>query len=569
MLTSKKYPAFTLIFLGLFSILLRFPNQWVFGSMGSDSHGIHLLTMFFVENGNIPWGHNPLGYFGMIPYSEPTTPHIIAGSLSLVTGLQLEFAILPFSLFLGLFGTMMAFMVGHSIFRNFELAFCVALIFTVNHYYWYHTFWKLSERGTFIAFMPFLYYSLLRFINSRNNSFRKNTFFLMTAFFVLYTSHRMNAFLLPTLIIPLILVIIFSYFNNYSYNYFINFSKHNVYLILFFIFGSILIVNVFSDVLTDLGYPQEETWIPDRYDNIPFLGHALNIAFIYSMWGILHSLAPIGATYLFLKKNKSKFERYYMVILCFQSPFVLDVEYFLPVFAISLSVLATYGIQYITEISSKEWKAYILIFLSTIACLFSLFDKNIQTEVQVERDKHPSIDGYEQWHAAFWRLNNIPENEMTISNNPYWFRLTFLGTFSNVDERMIMMDNSSYYQNLGYDSFSFWNILFHQRGYFYGGEVSHPISGKEDIWDGSHVYAINHMWAAYPSWEYLTDYYNLRYVIDCRPNAYYSSTNLEKAKVDTPFEGTDLPFYSHIKENNYSLFSNEVYTFYYFNNAKE
>ena len=567
MLTPKKHSAFTLIFLGLFSILLRFPNQWVFGSTGSDSHGIHLLAMFISEEGNIPWAYNFLGLFGMIPYSEPSTPHVIACSLSMTTGLQLEYAILPFSLFLGFFGTMMAFIVGYSIFRRFEFAFFVALIFTVNHYYWYHTFWKLSERGTFIAFMPFLYYCFLRFINSPISPFR-NLLLLIFSLFILYTSHRMNAFLLPTLILPIILVIIFNTLNSYtSINRLIRFKRNNGYIILLLIFGSILIINVFSDVLTDLGYPQEETWIPDRYDNIPFLGHALNIAFIYSIWGLLHPIAPIGAIYLFLKSNKNKFERYYTVVLCFQSPFVLDVEYFLPVFSVSLSILIAYAVQFITQISSKEWKAYILIFLSSSACLFSLYDKNIQTQVQVERDRHPSLDGYEQWHAAFWRVEYIAQDEMTISNNPYLYRLFFVESFANIDERMIMMDNSSYFENLDYDSLSFWEILFHQRGYFYGGAVAHPISGKEDVWDGSHIYAINNMWTHYPSWEHLTDYYNLRYVIDCRPNAYYSSTNIADAEEGVPFDGTDLPFYTHVKENNYPIFSNEVYSFYYFDNA--
>lgn len=568
MLKTKKYRFYLLFFLILFSQLLRFPNQWVFGSMGSDAHGIHLLTVFSIEKGHIPWGHSPLGYLGMIPYSEPTAPHIISASIAMATGLHLEVAILPFSLFLGLFGTLMAFIVGYTIFRNFELAFFVALIFTVNHYYWYHTFWKLSERGTFIAFMPFLYYSLLRFLNFRKSP-AINILFFIFSLFILYTSHRMNAFIIPTIIFPIVLVIIFNYLNSYNYaNPLITFSRKNIYIFLFLIFGSILIINVFSDVLTDLGYPQEETWIPDRYDNIPFLGHALNIAFIYSMWGILHSLAPIGATYLFLKSNKNKFEKYYTVILCFQSAFVLDVEYFLPVFSISLSILVVYAIKCITQVSSKEWKAYILIFLSSSACLFSMYDKNIQTQVQVERDKHPTLDGYEQWHAAFWRVEYIAQDEMTISNNPYLYRLFFVESFSNIDERIIMMDNSSYYKNLDYDLFSFWEILFHQRGYFYGGEVTHPISGKEDIWDGSHIFAINYMWIQYPSWDYLTDYYNLRYVIDCRPNAYYSSTNIGEAEEGVPFDGTDLPFYSHVKENNYAIFSNEVYSFYYFDNEE-
>jgi len=543
----KKFKISVILFLISLNLTLRAPNEWLFNTTGSDAHAYEFLTLQLINNGYLIWVLSPLSYFGMYPYSYASGPMVFTGSILLVTGLKTDIVILIYSLFNSILGTFFAFFIGRIFFKkNILPAIIIAMSYTLNHYFLLHTLWRYSTRGMFMSLLPVLLWYLLKSVNSFN---RLKYFSLSIIFFtLLLTIHRMNTYATVTILFPFLIFHFATFFiPKIKIKAIFNYNSSKYFLILSSLIIFVTLIE-FTDYYINLGFPIRKTWLFDGYDH-RFFGVYLNVFRTYSERGLLLFLALPGMIYLFSKPNKQYHEIYFIFILFSQLLWILDVEYFLPIFSITLSILTGYGfISLINVIKSREQAfAFCIIFIFIIPIGFTSFQRDIATRIQIERDWPIGFDGTENDDTSLWRSKYIKESEMILSDSTEVHKLGSNGKMALLEDNMIIWLWKNVSNNLVVEPLSILDIFFQQPENHYGGKVSDWATGDSDIRNEKHESHILWMVEIRPSYENLIEYYELRWIF---------TINRDEWKIDYPFIQLSL-------DTSYTLYSNELFTILY------
>ena len=99
----------------------------------------------------------------MYPFSEPFGTHSILGSVSLVTGFSLSSTIWLLGVFYGTFTIFLVFLATRAFKSDNLIAFMCVFAYATSFYFIDETYWKASNRGAVMVFVPFLFYSLSSF----------------------------------------------------------------------------------------------------------------------------------------------------------------------------------------------------------------------------------------------------------------------------------------------------------------------------------------------------------------------------------------------------------------------
>ena len=554
---SLKYKFFSILFLLFYTLSLRFPGGSVEFSRGSDSHAHHMQTLFIIEKGYIPWIVNFRSYFGMYPYTEPVLARVLTASISEVTGISVELGIIPFCLSLSIIGLGSIFMFSHEYFKSFLPAFIACLLFTSDLYFFKHTLWRLTERGVFMALIPLIYWILFKFADSsilaKRFSYR-NIILAILSLFLIFTAHRMNAFLIPALISPYFLAFTLSYLNN-RYKFISKEKRYYMNLLILIYLPVTVILILYTDIMAQIGYPRAVNLNESDFDNI-----LLNYVKSYAIEGFLFLFAPFGALVLIFKKRTIK-DNMLLTMLLFQIPFSFDKMYFLPVFVPIVALLASQAFYINFSFLRQSYKSVLVIIIIFSTVFVAAYERDLNTRQQILRDQNPEYHENEYWNAAFWREENFAEDSMGFYDHPIWIKLTFSGTFLVVDDKVLVYNNTSYLETLQVEEYEIIEIIFQQKDYYYGGEIYHPISQEKGIARHHHQWIIlNQIEIGYPNSEILEDYYKIDYLIECKIN--YENGGWT-GTIDN-HESSEYPIYIRAYESNYKIFDNEVYNFYDF-----
>jgi hypothetical protein len=137
--------------LSFLALILRYPGGH---EIGVDSFAMHALASAISTTASMNWLMNPLSFYGLAPFSySPAIPASIA-SFSEVGNLEIEPAILVYSLFLGMITPWTAFLLGRAAFRRDGPSLLLALLVSSAEGMVAFTDWTLSTRGTFLVFTP-------------------------------------------------------------------------------------------------------------------------------------------------------------------------------------------------------------------------------------------------------------------------------------------------------------------------------------------------------------------------------------------------------------------------------
>lgn len=187
-----------------FNLLLRYPKSE--HEIGVDSFFIHALAGTIITEGHAKWILNPLSYFGWYPLSYPSAGPFLLVSVSSVTSLNLEAAILVTALMLGPVGTLGAFIMARE-FRDDNLfAIVVALLYGTAPRFLAFTLWSASTRSVFMALLPLFIWALLR-INRKTSVPRVAVMLLSLA--LLAATHRLVV-LISVVVLAFVLAVITS-----------------------------------------------------------------------------------------------------------------------------------------------------------------------------------------------------------------------------------------------------------------------------------------------------------------------------------------------------------------------
>lgn len=190
-----KFPRYTnymlILFLGLLSILLRFPGTS--HSVGIDAFVMQGLANQIVEDGYAAWIIHPLSYVGLFPLSYPSSGIFLPASLAVLSGYPAEVSILPLSMLMGLIGVLGAYLLAREFKQDDLFAFIVAFIFCIAPKFILNTTWETPTRGGFMAFTPIFLFMLLR---AHRIPTRKNFVMVVLMLFILATFHRLAILML-------------------------------------------------------------------------------------------------------------------------------------------------------------------------------------------------------------------------------------------------------------------------------------------------------------------------------------------------------------------------------------
>lgn len=200
---SKRVNYALLGFLVMINLAFRYPTTP--HEIGTDSFHLHMIANSVSHYGYATWIVHPFSFFGLTPESTPTAyPYVLSG-LSQISGLDMEFTILLFSIFLGLVGVFNCYIMAKEIKNDDLFIFIVVFAFSLSPIFLKFTIWTVTGRNLFIALFPLFIWSVFRNLHQNKINYKYVAMSILI-FIILLAIHRMSM-LIPIFIFSLIISI--------------------------------------------------------------------------------------------------------------------------------------------------------------------------------------------------------------------------------------------------------------------------------------------------------------------------------------------------------------------------
>ena len=206
----------SLVLLGLLTIVFRYPITN--SPVGADSFGYIIQIDQITEHGQIFWATNFLVFYGLYPGTSPLGVQIFGALISDITGTSIYDYQLIHTFVFSLLGTLGFFVLSGEFSKNFFCRWFASLCFSLAPRYLLLSYWNISIRFAFVAFLPFFIWILLRLVNRKYGRHPLRLFFMLLIFtLVLPSLHRM-ALLIPGIFLAFVLSIMFTYWQESATN---------------------------------------------------------------------------------------------------------------------------------------------------------------------------------------------------------------------------------------------------------------------------------------------------------------------------------------------------------------
>ncbi len=199
---SKKAKIELFSLLITLNVILRF--QVVPNEIFPDSFLMHIMVNSLNEFGYAKWFLHPLSIIGLYPASYSSSMQFLLSAISQTTGLEMRWVIFLYCVFIGLLSMFTAYSMAGAIINDDLFKFLVAFAFSTSPGVLAYTTWTIPTRGLFVVLAPLLIYLLLKCRLS--TKYIPLTFILVT---LLFATHHLFYFLIPSFLIFLILIVCF------------------------------------------------------------------------------------------------------------------------------------------------------------------------------------------------------------------------------------------------------------------------------------------------------------------------------------------------------------------------
>ena len=394
-----------LVMLGL---IFRYPT--VPHEIGWDSFAVHLMANSISEFGYAKWWIHPTSITGSYPYStSPSAVPFVLSGISQCTSVNMESVILLYSIFLGIFGILGAYLVAGVLWDNDIFKFLVALVFSTSQGIVTFSTWTANARTLFVISLPLFIYLLLK-----THTFKVRcgilTFVIMA---LLLVTHHYIYFTIPVLISFLIVAIFYKLGKHIKSikipKNVANFAMLASFLIMFSIpyFNRSLwwsdpeMVRAASE-----GSSSIYVWI----SNMMLKGYVRYL-------GILIIFVVSGYIYLVFKRNKRFEEWVFLLALAGFAPILYIITYMKWFIAPFVSLLAGIALTNVaiakTHTQNRKIPTLIVITILLLSISFTgyyqylhfLNDPNPRTRYMEERT----------YAGALWMKDNIDKNKNMIA----------------------------------------------------------------------------------------------------------------------------------------------------------
>jgi len=566
MYISKRVINTTLLCYLFLNFSIRYPStDHINGS--TDSLVYAAITNFLIIDGNFGWFVNPLSLFALYPNSESSGGLILVGSISCLTGIDVEYSVLINNYFFGLLSLLGFFAFIKEYTGKREIALIGSIVFSTSNNIVGGTSWIFNIRTFFVILIPItLFYFSLCFnhISKRYSTKKinyKNILLLIIWFLVTVSFH--NLFLLFGII--LLSCSIYLLIENFL-SPFLVISYYR--RISFFMFFCLVIITILY--VNYLGYtiysPSLEILKSDYFfegDN--FLLFLLNFGIMYSMsTSILILFAPlVFLQYITKRKTEVKSTNLFLFTLLLIIPFIYDSSYMLNIGSFLVCIFISLGI-YISSnhliysnYSSKNYvvmAVFILLLLSSILPLFIV----VKPEPS-GRSENISVDiDHETYNIGLYTKIYLDNGTYVINDGKLEEKITFISAKPALSENLGVDEYLYDYQdtdNLGVIMLSELTIsdAFDERFRLFV-DVNKRSSNDYN-------YLKHHIYDDPISRE-ICKKYNIHFVMvnnDLDNDMYYLLSNFSRV-------GPVLsPFYSSVSEDFYKIYEDKLHRTSYLN----
>jgi hypothetical protein len=367
---SKNSTLIAFIILIALNIIIRLPMTY--HEVGVDTFYIHALASSISTFGRAEWLIHPSSFFGVYPYSYPSTQPYLLSGISQALGISIENSILLFSLFLGQLGLFSAYLLAKEFFEEDVYSLIAAFLFSISPNLIRFTYWQASTRGLFLAMLPLVIWLFIRFGDKTKF---KYLVLLSLALVFLFATHRTSWFLVIILFAFVASYILTSISSMLNYLAPMNANIYRMFTVLF-LSSALFLLQFTKMALFDL-----DDYSTGLYGSgTDFLTLSTNLFVDYfGKIGIMLLLSVLGIIALSYKRIVIFKENF--LILCFILLLsLMGLKNYSPlVIAPFILILGAFGIHSITNSSLNNFKrgpvlAGIFIFLCiTSSMLFTLF----------------------------------------------------------------------------------------------------------------------------------------------------------------------------------------------------
>ncbi|WP_319507162.1 hypothetical protein [uncultured Methanolobus sp.] len=383
---TKKEKVILMGLLIILNLIMRIPS--IPHEKGFDSFFIHSLANSVSNFGYANWWLHWSSVIGSYPYSYASAvPFLISGisQISGLIGIEMEYAILLFSLALGIFSIFSSFILAGMLTNKFMFKYFVALLFSLSQGILVFTTWEPSSRGPFMIFLPFALFLLLK------NTFviTKKTVLLIIILAFLASIHHYFVFMFAFLGIYIFLKVVslkFTYIHKKIDESHINYVFLSVFLIM-------ILLPFFTRFMIDSG--SRYGWIIDAFVvSSRYLGPAI-------------FLSISGIIYMIFKINKTVNEWYMMLVALVLFPFIYNITYGIYIILLFAVIFAATALNNVFNAMRKSRilnLSFIFLILSIV--IFSSFYNHYHTG-RYSDTWYMKESTYE---LSEWAYNYIPEN---------------------------------------------------------------------------------------------------------------------------------------------------------------
>ena len=498
-----------IILIGLIVILgLVFRCPTVPHEIGRDSFDIHSIANSVSTFGYAKWWIHPLSIGGFYPYSYASAAPFLLSGISQCTGINMEWTIWLFSVFIGLFSAFTAYLLAGAIRDDDIFKYLVAFAYSTSTGILYFTTWTVSTRGLFIVLFPLFIYSLLKCRASL-----KYVPFTLVLFIVLLVTHHLFYFAVPTLVSYVIVLIFYKLNKHVSFG---KIPKNIVYLALPICFLGTFLIPFFTRTFIEAG---------SRYEYLGVMASSYG-----RMIGLLIVFSVSGLGYLLLKRDKIFEEWFLIVTLLTLAPLAYMIIYArwgLLCFAFLVIGIALTNVANIKTRTSgkKKYTASLLVVILLLSIIFTGYYQYLHFLNDPNPDKRYMEE--KTYVGALWIKDNIATHKKVYAERKY----IYLRVFATSEVPTL---TGSGVPDLAYDLVDPNELEIRQvhsplSFEFYLHDFPYKVVGSDTAWDveAIEVTDITH----HGDYAYrLTSSYNLSYYVENKNRKSVFSRSVEQTK---------------------------------------
>lgn len=311
------------------NIVLRIP--WSpHGEDVVDSTFVWSLANSISSLGYIKWALHPLSFFGLYPLSYPSAAPVVLSVTSQLTGVDMEYTILAYGIFLSVLGMFGSYVMAMKIRSDYLFAFITSFVFSTAPVFVEYTRWTATSRNLFLALFPLFLWAAFWY-NKKENYINKQILLIIILLVTLGATHRVSFLLIfAGAAYALTNIILYAKDKPYVIKYTSKLSENTRFFALI-----LLCVIMFSLQFSSIGF-YKGIW--EEYKSGAFTtGHSppiLLLNMLTNYTGSIGILVPFGfiGFLMLLRKSDKKFNDFLIMIIIMFSTAILALGLYVSMF---------------------------------------------------------------------------------------------------------------------------------------------------------------------------------------------------------------------------------------------